>query len=443
MGSSQRAINIEKEVEMNNDFIEDFGKHLNSFSIDNIIQDLPKILRDSCNVLVEENEKEVFLIGALGVVSGLLPNIKGLYDGKWISPNLYVYVLSGYGGGKGSLNYARALGEKIHQDKKEETKRQVAEYQKNINVYKKALMAYNKDKKADVEPPVKPTPPPSLMLFIPSNNSKSGVYQLLQENNERGIIFESEGDTLVGALNQDYGNFSDTLRKAFHHEHLDFFRRMNNENVSIQHPELSVVLSSTFDQLKNLIKSTENGLYSRFLYYELKQNNSFNNVFDNRKEDYRGHFNNVGEEFKHLYNMLEKLDTPIWFNLSDEQKGRFVKLFNEKKGKLIEEIDSTMSGTANRLGIIAYRIMMILTALRNYDNGMLNNSIKCTDVDFHNAFKIIDRLEKHAKTVYEYLTPQPDKKNLVMQLRKSGVSIPKISETLGINKGTISKWCKN
>ncbi len=428
---------------MNNAFIADFGEHLNDFSIENIIKDLPKILRMSCNVLVEENEKEVFLIGALGVISGLLPNIKGMYAGKWISPNLYVYVLSGYGGGKGGLDYARALGEKIHQEKKEETKRQVAEYQKNIKVYKKALMAYNKDKKSDVEPPVKPSPPPSLMLFIPSNNSKSGVYQLLQENNEKGIIFESEGDTLAGALSQDYGNFSDTLRKAFHHEYLDFFRRMNNENVSIQHPELSVVLSSTFDQLKTLIPSTENGLYSRFLFYELKQNNRFNNVFDNRKSDYRGHFNKAGEEFKHLYNSLEKLDTPIWFNLSDEQKDRFVKLFNEKKVKLIEEMDKTMSGTANRLGIIAYRIMMILTVLRNYDNGMLNNSVKCTDVDFNNALKVIDRLEKHAKTVYEYLTLKPDKKKMAIQLRKEGISIPKISEILKINRGTISKWCRN
>ncbi len=425
---------------MNEDFIRDFGKHLSSFSIDTIISDLPEMLKESCNVLIEETEKEVFLIGALGVVSGLLPNIKGLYSGKWISANLFVYVLAGYGGGKGSLDYARALGDKIHQAKKDEANRLKKEYQKDLTLYKKELKEYNKSKNSDVVPPTKPVPPPNLMFYIPANNSKSGVYQLLEENNERGTIFESEGDTLASALSQDYGNFSDTLRKAFHHEHLDFFRRLNNEQVTIERPELSVVLSSTYDQLKKLIPSVENGLYSRFLYYSLKQDNRFNNVFDSKKDRYNTHFNNAGENFKALFDKLEALETPIWFNLTDEQKEHFVKLFDEKKAKLIDEVDLTMAGTANRLGMIAYRIMMILTALRAYGNGTLNNSIKCIDQDFDNALKIVDRLEKHAKTVYEYLHGNPDKKRMAFELKQAGSSLRDIEKILKIGRGTLSKW---
>jgi len=81
------------------------------------------------------------------------------------------------------------------------------------------------------------------MLYIPANNSKSGIYQLLEENDDKGIMFESEGDTLADAIKQDYGSFSDTLRKAFHHENLDLFRRGNEELIEINKPELSVVLS--------------------------------------------------------------------------------------------------------------------------------------------------------------------------------------------------------
>ena len=62
----------------------------------------------------------MFLIGALGVISGLLPNVKGNYSGKWISPNLYVYVLAGYGGGKGGLDFARDLGKQIQESKSEQ-----------------------------------------------------------------------------------------------------------------------------------------------------------------------------------------------------------------------------------------------------------------------------------------------------------------------------------
>jgi hypothetical protein len=192
-----------------------------------------------------------------------------------------------------------------------------------------------------------------------------------------------------------------------------------------------------------LIPSVENGLYSRFLFYELKQNNKFVNVFDNRKQEYKQYFDNAGEGFKKLFDKLEGLSTPVWFYLTDEQQKKFVQLFDEKKIKMIDEVDVTMAGTANRLGIIAFRIMMILTALRAQENDTLNNSIKCSEADFNNALRIVERLEKHAKTVYEYLNDQPEKKELVIKMRKAGASIPNISKTLSINRGTISKWCKN
>lgn len=427
----------------NENFLKGLENNIKSFSIDSIINKLPEMLKTPSNYLIEETEKEVFLIGALGVISGMLPNIKGLYSGKWISPNLFVYVLAGYGGGKGGLDYSRELGKQIHQSKRDEAKRLMCEYLKKMEVYKKALKEYNKSKKPGAEPPTKPEKTGTLMLFIPANNSKSGVYQLLQENNGKGILFESEGDTLSDALKQDYGGFSDTLRKAFHHEYLDLFRRMNNEHIEIKNPELSVILSSTFDQLKILIPSVENGLYSRFLYYELKQNNKFIDVFDNRKQDYQNHFDNSGEDFKILFDKLESLSTPIYFWLTDEQKEKFVQIFDEKKAQIIDEVDITMSGTANRMGIIAFRIMMIFTVLRAHEKDTLNNSIKCNDADFNNALQIVERLEKHAKTVHEYLNGQPEKKELVVNMRKAGASMPDISRALGINRGTISKWCKN
>lgn len=433
-----------KEVEIDKErFLTGFKNHISSFSIDTIINDLPEMLRTPCNYLVDEIEKEVFLIGAIGNVSGLLPNIKGLYSGKWISSNLYTYILAGYGGGKGGLDYARILGEKIHKAKRERAKILMAEYQKDMDIYRKELKDYNKAKDNSIEPPKKPIKPPKLMTYIPANNSKSGIYQLLEENNGKGTIFESEGDTLSDAIKQDYGNFSDTLRKAYHHEKLDLFRRLNDELIEIENPELSVVLSSTFNQLKSLIPSVENGLFSRFLFYELKQNDKFVNVFDDSKKHYQALFRIAGETFKKLYDELEPLETPVWFNLTDEQKLKFVDLFDKKKTEMINNIDPTMAGTANRLGIIAFRIMMIFTALRAYETGTLNNSIKCSDIDFNNALKIVERSEKHAKTVYDYLNGHSDKKQTALTMRAAGVSIPNIAKSLNTNRGTISKWCKN
>lgn len=414
--------------------------HIKNLSFEEIVKSLPGMLKEPCNYLVEETEKEVFLIGAIGVISGLLPNLKGLYAGRWIAPNLFVYILAGYGGGKGGLDYARELGKQIHQSKREKAKKLIQDYLTNMEVYKKELKAYNRNKVT--EPPIKPIKPPTLMLYIPANNSKSGIYQLLEENDGKGIMFESEGDTLADAIKQDYGNFSDTLRKAFHHEYLDLFRRLNNELIEIKKPELSVVLSSTFNQLKILIPSIEDGLYSRFLFYELKQSNKFIDVFDDRKSNYQQFFSQEGEVFKKLFDELEELETPIFFNLSERQKKKFVELFNIKKANLIKDVDVTMAGTANRLGIIAFRIMMIFTALRTYENGTLNNSIICNDTDFDNALRIVDRFEKHAKTVFDYLAGTSDKKILSEELFKAGKSYGEISKITGISKTTIYRWLK-
>lgn len=423
------------------DFIKGLENHINTeFSIDGIIDTLPDMLKIPTNYLVDETEKEVFLIGALGVVSGLLSNIKGLYSGKWISSNLFVYVLAGYGSGKGSLEFARVLGKKIHIAKREKAKSLMADYLMHMEIYKKGLKTFNKNKEKGGIPPVKPIQPPASMLFIPANNSKSGVYQLLEENDGKGIIFESEGDTLSDALKQDFGGFSDTLRKAFHHEYLDLFRRHNNEHIEISNPELSVVISSTFDQLKFLIPSAENGLYSRFLFYVVAQNKKFVDVFDSRKKDYQKLFEEAADSFTDLYYQLVQLETPIWFSLTKEQEEKFVQLFDEKKSNLIEEVDITMAGTANRLGIIAFRIMMILTSLRAKEEGNLNNSIICNSIDFDNSLRIVERLEKHAKTVYQYLNGQPAKKELAFQLKEMGTSIRDIEKAVKVGRGTLSKW---
>ena len=104
-----------------------------------------------------------------------------------------------------------------------------------------------------------------------------------EENGGRGTVFETEADTLADALKQDHGGFSDTLRQSFGHEPLSYFRRTNSEDVEIASPALSVVLSSTFDQLVKLIPSAENGLFSRFVYSELKTTPPVHNVFDKSK----------------------------------------------------------------------------------------------------------------------------------------------------------------
>src|SRR6185369_8710364 len=99
--------------------------------------------------------------------------------------------------------------------------------------YEIEMREYNLQKMKDfnIEKAKKPA---DKMLIIPANNSTTGVFQLLFENEGRGLLFETEGDTMAQAFKSDYGNYSDGFRKAFHHETISYYRRTDREYVDIE-----------------------------------------------------------------------------------------------------------------------------------------------------------------------------------------------------------------
>src|ERR1017187_4132644 len=129
-----------------------------------LFDDLPKLLREPCSKL-NSDEREVFLVGALGVISGILPNFQGKYFGKIVEPNLYCYILGKYGIGKGGLNWVRILGEEIHRKRVEEAKGLIEAYKTDMVVYKKDVKLFERGKIKKA--PIEPTAPPHFKLFIP------------------------------------------------------------------------------------------------------------------------------------------------------------------------------------------------------------------------------------------------------------------------------------
>jgi len=402
---------------------------------------LPHLLREPCLRFNDREERELFLLGALSVISGMLPNYVGNYFGARLGCNLYSFVIGRYGTGKGALAWAQKLGEAVHNHKLETAKQQEADYTKDMAHYRRQMKLYDKGKLA--EPPEEPQMPGHLKLFIPGNITKTAVMQLLKENDGHGIIFETEGDTLADMLRQDYGNFSDVLRKAFHHEPISFFRRSNNEDVDVPRPALSVILSGTYDQLLKLIPSIDNGLYSRFCFYILEGNDTFRNPFD--KDDFNhGHYlAQSAEEFKQLYLALSYREDDMKFFLNERQQQRFVSHFAHLKEWTQSTISEEMDGSVNRMAVMCYRIAMILSILRYYrlHKGLNPIGIPCDDVDLENAITIIDKYGYYTNDVYEYLNkhgrkraennsgkePTDDERLLIYRLHQQNYSLRKIA----------------
>ncbi|GGH43603.1 DNA primase [Mangrovimonas yunxiaonensis] len=362
---------------------------------DEVFNTLPQFLQQVVNPASSQEEKDILLLGALTAFSACFPKLFGIYDQRKVFCNLYLFVTAPASAGKGRLNQIKNLVEPVHKLKREQAKVLKQQFQAETATYN-----MNKGKDENLE---KPSKPPERMLFIPANNSVTGVYQLISDNDGRGLIFETEGDTLAQAFKSDYGNYSDGFRKAFHHETISYYRRTDREYVDIEKPCLSTVLSGTPKQVATLIPNAENGLFSRFMFYYMNIKPTWKNVFQNsNKVGLDDYYNQLGSEFLELYKTL-KNNPEIEIRLTTTQQQQFNTFFESLQTKYINLQPEEYIATIRRLGLIAFRIMMLFTAFRIMEDGDVNTTKECEDIDFENALTIISILVKHSSKVFNDL----------------------------------------
>jgi hypothetical protein len=111
---------------------------------------------------------------------------------------------------------------------------------------------------------------------IPGDISSAGLKKILHNQDGKGCLIESEIDTLASSVeNQQFGDFSDVLRKGYENERISKFRATEDAPLTIENPRFSMVLSGTPEQVKRLIPNYENGLFSRFFFYKLEGVNTW------------------------------------------------------------------------------------------------------------------------------------------------------------------------
>lgn len=386
--------------EIPDDVSEPTAEPLPNFPED-IIPQLPDFLKRVVSVAASAEERDILLLGTVTVISGCLPKLYGLYDSRKVYPNLFLFVTAQASAGKGRLIHCRQIVNQIHKDLRDRAKELKQRYEIELAQYNAA-----KGKDANLE---KPQKPPEKMLFIPANNSSTGAYQLLGDSEGRGIIFETEGDTLAQAFKSDYGNYSDGFRKAYHHETISYYRRTDREYVDIENPKLSVVLSGTPQQVSSLIPSAENGLFSRFIFYSMNVQLVWKNVFESKTADgLEAWFDDLGMEFYTLYNTLMK-EPEIQFSFTMNQQQRFHTFFEGLQKKYVSVEGLHYMASVRRLGLSFFRLCMVFSVLRIMEHGNMTSQMICEDQDFNSVMAMLKVLVQHSANVYGQL-PQEETK---------------------------------
>ncbi len=361
-----------------------------------IFDQLPDLLRRITVKGTSPEDKDILLLGSLVSMSACLPNIYGVYAEREVFANLFLFVTAQASAGKGRLTLCRKLVEPIHKALREQNRAEFESYQRDLTEYAAA-----KSDKVNME---KPQEPPLKMLVIPANNSATGLFQILNDNDGKGLIFETEGDTLAQTFKSEHGNYSDGFRKAFHHETITYNRRKDREFVEIDMPRLSALLSGTPKQVSALIPNAENGLFSRFIFYFMNIRYEWKDVFAGESGQTLDHyFDHLGAQFHELHKCLESQDKPMRFCLTISQQQQFNNYFEQTQIQYIELCGEDYIGTVRRLGLITFRIAMILTTIRIMDNGELRSPLVCSDADFNIAMEIVKVLVQHAAHVFQQL----------------------------------------
>jgi len=414
-------VNIHRQTDLNtlqDDTSQNTGGHFEEA----VYNDLPQTIKAGTDIL-SGNDKEAFFVGSLAALSSILPNVQAVYDGKTIEANLYLFLYGGFGSGKGALKYSKKLVLPVHK------------HLRNTEVPPQPESGQTPQKK---------------LHFLPANSSKSGLIELLAANG-RGLIFETEADTLADILRQDYGDFTDLLNKCFHHEEYTLYRRKDKEFIEIEEPKLSVLLSGTNSQLQNLVPGVENGLFSRFMYYRLEMEAGFKNVFDTSGGNLYRHFSEIGESVLKLFELLSKQTEPLIFKLQSHQESEFLAYFQDLKQTLIDTYGDILAGSVNRFAIQYFRVLMILTTLRAYENNEILTPLYCQDIDFQNTKRIFQTFIWHALNIFDSLAAQnisnlpQDKQQLFAALPAEFTTVEAITtgQELKIPERTVKRFIKN
>lgn len=336
--------------------------------IDNQVYDhLPELLKKGCRAFDDNRERDVFLTGALTTLSGCLNSVKGVYRNDEVYTNLNCFIVAPPASGKSALRYAKDICMPLH----------------------KKLQTQNSSNSSDV-----PGNSKIRGLFVAGNSSSAAIIKHLDANQGSGIMVETEADTLNVANKQDWGNFSDMLRKAFHHEVISY-SRVSNDTIEIEKPKLSIALSGTPNQIKNLIQSPEDGFFSRFIYYVYNTEPVWksimsNTIVTNRTE----YFNNLANELLEGINVSNSICRNV--SLTKPQMEIFDEYFEHQLTRFITEFNEEIRSSIIRFGLICYRIAMILTALRAIESKSDSVELACTDKDFETAIILTDVYMTHS-----------------------------------------------
>jgi hypothetical protein len=307
--------------------------------------------------------RDLFLTGILPVLGGMMPNVLMSYGGEWLAPNLFTCILAPTGAGKGGLMRARRIGDTLHKRLHQESRDNRREYYQT-----------------PAEDRTTPEPPPFRLFFAPADASSAGLKALLADS-PHAVMFTTEAKTLGAALASDWGNFRDVILKAYQNEPIEVLRKFQ-EPTYIPKPALGMIISGTPGSFEGILTDTEDGLYSRFMFYYFEtSNDEFGNMFASREQEaIEADIEDMATRLSMLYPALDTRDVPLFITMSQEDQARVIQAGQKALTIVRKTADPNLVSNVRRAALNAFRIAAIFTVTDDFLNGIdvtIPKSLEC------------------------------------------------------------------
>ena len=346
------------------------------------VRNLPAMLRELGGHYPAGPERDVAITSALAVLSGAMPNTRVAHYDKDYGLHLMFCLVARSGGGKGVLDQVAQLVGLVDKSVREDS-------QWKIDDWKRIRGMTPPKQRGDLPPCPFPT-----SYLIPANASKSYVLRSVAEAGEVACMVETEIDTFVGASEQEWGDFSDLVRKAFHHEDYRMGRvgSGDGETTVIERPSLALAISGTWGQFTRLYgQNVENGFFNRFLFYVSNAQPRWRSPRPTDKSFRRdAWFKRTAQDVVGLYDVLKHRAAPLRIHLTPEAWDRMDGVYGTAYDDAVagDDRDSVLP-FVQRSALMALRLTGVLTVLRAWEHNVdLDGSAVLTATDFDAALAL-------------------------------------------------------
>jgi hypothetical protein len=351
----------------------------------NIYENLPPMIKDLLDEIEDGPQKDAILLSIITSLGATFYSVSGRYAKENLHPNLMTFIIGPPSAGKGNAKLGPELVSGIKRKAEDVFNVHWEQHNNSENILSKEPELLLND------------------LMLPGNSSYAAIIDHLYANNEIGFIFETEADTISKIIKMEWGDFSDFLRKAYHHEPVSA-RRKGRDPITINKPKVSILLTGTSNQIEPMINSIENGLFSRFCFYYFESEPIWINPNPRFHDLAFGKTEKLKEMINELW--LETIKQNPCFTLEEFQWDYLSKVFEDlTKQFVILEKNGEFHAILRRLCSMAFRIAMILETSEYLNRkGEINSTIVCSSKNLETAIKITQSLLQNSQEVAEYLS---------------------------------------